>query len=122
MLNYMQNTVAPEKLARWLQALGHPNRVLIFDLLMEGVQCNCEIHERLGLSLSLISHHMRLLEEAELVTSERDPVDARWIYYSVNREALEHLTLALGDFLDATRIQPRQPCCGPSGCGAQPQP
>jgi ArsR family transcriptional regulator len=116
MLNYTQKAAELAQLAHWLQVLGHPNRLGIFDLLMEGVQCNCEIHERLGLSLSLISHHMRILEQAGLVLSERDAEDGRWIYYSVDREALGQLGEALQGFLDADRIKPRLPCCGPRSC------
>ena len=103
-------------LAAQLKALGHNKRLAIFDMLMEGVQCNCEIHDRLGLSWSLISHHMRVLEEAGLVKSERDSVDARWIYYSVDRAALGEVSSRLGRFLDVTRIQPRSPACGPGRC------
>jgi len=104
------------RLAAWLKALSHAKRLSIFDLLMEGVQCNCEIHDRLGLSLSLISHHMRILEEAGLVTSERDLEDARWIYYSIDEAALGELKGVLDRFLDAKRIQPRAPTCGPRRC------
>ena len=43
-------------------------------MLMEGVQCNCEIAERLGISLSLVSHHLRILREAGLVRGQRDPM------------------------------------------------
>ena len=64
-------------LLRKLKALSDPTRLAILDLLMEGVQCNCEIAERLDLSLSLISHHMRSLREAGLIEFEHDPLDAR---------------------------------------------
>ena len=113
MLNYRANT---GELTRVFRALGHPKRLLIFDLLMQGVQCNCEIAERLGYSLSLISHHMRVLEETGLIAGERDAQDARWVYYSVDERALAGLREQLGLFLDPGRIQPRAPCCGPKGC------
>jgi ArsR family transcriptional regulator len=104
------------ELAQTLKALSDPTRLSVFDMLMEGVQCNCEIAERLGLSLSLISHHVRILREAGLVQSERDPDDARWIYYSIDRQALGELNQALGHLLNVDRIQPRQPSCGPKEC------
>lgn len=112
------NDIAVElqSLAAKFKALSHPKRLGIFDMLMEGVHCNCEISERLDLSLSLVSHHMRILEEAGLVDSERDKEDARWIYYTINREALEALAHEIARFLDASRIKPRVPSCGPSGC------
>ena len=102
-----------QELVRYLKALSDPTRLSVFDMLMEGVQCNCEISDRLDLSLSLISHHTRVLREAGLVRSERDPDDARWIYYSVDRAALAALNEAIGHLLDPERIQPRMPACGP---------
>ena len=100
-------------LAKTLRVLADPRRLRILDLLMEGVQCNCEIAGRLGMSLSLISHHMRVLREARLVRGERDPEDARWIYYSVDQQVLARLNDQLGHLLDVRRIQPRVPACGP---------
>ena len=105
-----------QTLAQALKALSDPTRLSVFDMLMEGVQCNCEIAERLGLSLSLISHHMRILREIGLVQGERDPDDARWVYYSIDREALAELNEAIGHLLDVNRIQPRVPSCGPKKC------
>ena len=101
------------ELLRALKALANPIRLQVFDMLMEGVQCSCEISGRLGLAPNLISYHMRILEEAGLVESERDPDDARWIYYSVRRPALEALRRQLDAFLDPARIKPRVPNCGP---------
>jgi DNA-binding transcriptional ArsR family regulator len=126
MLNYMPLTtelpalegqnLPEEELARMLKALAEPSRLSIFNMLMEGVQCNCEIAERLGFSLSLISHHLRVLHEVDLVQSERDAQDARWIYHSVNRARLAQLDAAMRHLLDANRIQPRSPVCGPKSC------
>lgn len=107
-----------DRVAALARALGHPKRLAILDLLMQGVQCNCEIAAQLGLADNLISHHMRALQEAGLVTSERDPLDARWIYYAVDTAAVGAALAALGGFLDTSRIRPRTPACGPGGtCG-----
>lgn len=81
--------------------------------LMEGVQCNCELGESLDLPLNLISHHMGILRKASLVNIERDAVDARWIYFSVNESTLRALNAAFELFFDSGRIRPRQPYCGP---------
>ena len=105
-----------EELARVLKALADPSRLSIFNMLMEGVQCNCEIAERLGFSLSLISHHLRVLHDVGLVQSKRDDQDARWIYHSVNRQRLAQLDAAMRHLLDADRVQPRSPSCGPESC------
>jgi ArsR family transcriptional regulator, arsenate/arsenite/antimonite-responsive transcriptional repressor len=105
-----------ERLVSLLKALSDSRRLSIFNMLMEGVQCNCEIAERLDISLSLISYHLRILSEVGLVDSERDPDDGRWIYYSVNTRALAELRRAMAALLDEGRLRPRQPNCGPKGC------
>ncbi len=106
-----------EKQARLLKALSDPRRLKVFDMLMQGVQCNCEIAAQLGLSLSLVSHHLRILRQAGLVQRERDADDARWIYYSVDRQALTQLDQEMRHLLDVNRIQRRVPWCGPQAVG-----
>ena len=102
-----------QQLAEWLKVLAEPKRLLIFNLLMQGVQCNCELGEQLDMAPNLISHHLSVLRQAGLVEIERDALDGRWIYYSVNRAALNDLNAAFGTFFDPARIQPRRPTCGP---------
>ena len=102
-------------LLQQLKALANPKRLQILHLLMEGIHCNCEIGEALDMPPNLISHHMSILRNMGLVDVERDAVDARWIYFSVNATALAELNQAFGAFFDADRIQPRRPSCGPQG-------
>jgi len=96
-----------------LRVLGDPKRLAIFRLLLQGVQCNCEIGDNLNMPMNLISHHLKVLRNAGLVNTERDVRDARWIYYSVNRRAISELRGQLDGLLDVKRNQPRQPKCGP---------
>lgn len=112
---FIMDTAVIERLARQLKVLGEPNRLRIVALLREGVQCNCELGDALNMAPNLISHHLRILREVGLVDVERDAVDARWIYYSLNRAALAELTATLGAFLDPARIKERHPTCGPQG-------
>lgn len=102
-----------DKLAKRLKVLAEPRRLFIIHHLMEGVQCNCELGDVLQMAPNLISHHLGVLREAGLIDAERDPVDGRWIYYSVNREALDDLNQAFGAFFDPQRIKPRRQSCGP---------
>ncbi len=104
-----------QQLAEWLKVLAEPKRLLILNLLMAGVHCNCELGEFLDMTPSLISHHVRALREAGLVEMERDILDGRWIYYSVNENALQALNDTFGAFFSPARIQPRRPNCGPQG-------
>jgi ArsR family transcriptional regulator, arsenate/arsenite/antimonite-responsive transcriptional repressor len=115
MLDLNSPTVDLEALAGQLKVLAEPRRLHILHLLMEGVQCNCELGSELGMPPNLISHHLRVLREAGLVDMERDPNDARWIYYAINPDALAELNRKFGAFFDPSRIQERHPACGPMG-------
>jgi ArsR family transcriptional regulator, arsenate/arsenite/antimonite-responsive transcriptional repressor len=102
-----------QTLADRLKVLAEPKRLLILHLLMEGVQCNCELGDALQMAPNLISHHLSVLRQAGLVDIERDAVDARWIYYSINQATLNELNELFGVFFDPARIKPRRPTCGP---------
>ncbi len=96
------------------KALADPNRLRILDTLMQGVSCNGELNDRLGLPPNLLSHHLRVLKKAGLIASRRDVVDGRWIYYAVDQITVTQWRGWLNDFLNPARTQPR--ClCGPEG-------
>lgn len=96
-----------------LKAVAEPNRLKILDLIMGGVQCNCNLGDSLNMKPNLISHHISILEEAGFVTLERDLVDARWVYYSINKEELEEFIKLFAEFFDIKRVKPRMIQCGP---------
>ncbi|MCP5097893.1 MAG: winged helix-turn-helix transcriptional regulator, partial [Chloroflexi bacterium] len=87
-----------ENLTRQLKLIANPKRLQILHLLMEGVQCNCELGDALNMPINLISHHMGLLRKAGLVDVERDAVDARWVYFSINEQAMQDFNLAYSKF------------------------
>jgi ArsR family transcriptional regulator len=98
----------------FLKALAEPKRLRILAELMAGDSCNCELKDRLGMPPNLLSHHLRVLSEAGLVNSRKDTVDARWIYYTVDRATAARWQAWFSEFLDPARIQIR-PVCGPEG-------
>lgn len=102
------------EIATVLKALGEPNRLRIFAELMKGDTCNAELNEALGLPTNLLSHHLRVLSEAGLVSSRRDRIDGRWIYYSVDRGAAARWQKWFTAFLNPDRIRKRV-VCGPEG-------
>jgi ArsR family transcriptional regulator len=103
-----------EDVTALLKALADPNRLRVLDTLMKGVSCNGELNDRLGMPPNLLSHHLRVLKKAGLITSRRDAVDGRWIYYAVDHAAVAQWRGWFNTFLDPARTQPR--ClCGPEG-------
>ena len=64
---------------RQFSAMADRSRLLALRLLERRKElCACEIQAALGVSHATVSHHMSVLEEAGLVSSERR---GRWIYY-----------------------------------------
>jgi ArsR family transcriptional regulator len=83
-------------LARRFAALGDPVRLRLLSLLASspgGAVCACDLVEPVGKSQPTVSHHLKVLREAGLVTSERRGVN---IWYAVVPAALEVLRDALG--------------------------
>ncbi len=65
-----------------IKALGEHTRLKIVLLLCQEEMCVCEMMTRLGLSQSTVSHHLRILKQAELINHRRD---GKWVFYSLNR-------------------------------------
>jgi ArsR family transcriptional regulator len=64
---------------RVMKALSDPNRVRVLKLLENKALCVCEIQNVLGLAQPTVSSHMKILEDAGLVTKERQ---GTWMIYS----------------------------------------
>jgi ArsR family transcriptional regulator len=80
-----------ERLAAVAKALSEPLRVRIVDVLSRSAEpvCQCELIALYGIKQSLLSHHMRKLVDAGVVSVERRH---KWAYYSVSPAALKELT------------------------------
>ena len=66
-----------------LKALADANRLHILELLGSGEQCACVLLGNLDLSQPTLSHHMKILCDAGLVTSRKA---GKWIYYRDPRQ------------------------------------
>jgi len=80
-------TADAERLTADLTILAHPVRLQLLDVLLhnEGRVCVCDLEAAVPVKQPTVSHHLRLLRGAGLVTSERDGL---WAYYRVRRDAL----------------------------------
>ena len=94
-----------ERLARVFKALADPTRVRLLSMIAagpDGEACICNLTAPVGLSQPTVSHHMRQLADAGLVTREQR---GRWAYYRVVDEALTAVGTALAA-VTATRPRP----------------
>jgi ArsR family transcriptional regulator len=65
---------------RVMKALSDPNRVKMIKMLQRRVMCVCEIKEALGLAQSTASKHLKILEEAGLITYCKEGL---WVNYQL---------------------------------------
>jgi ArsR family transcriptional regulator len=83
------------ELARRFAALADPVRLRLLSLLAtdpRGAVCACDLVEPVGKSQPTVSHHLKLLRDAGLVTSEKRGVN---VWYAAVPAALEALRDAL---------------------------
>lgn len=84
-----------QRLAAMFKALGDPTRVRLLSLIAAhegGEACLCDLTEPVGLSQPTVSHHMKQLVGAGLVTREQR---GRWSYYAIVPDLLTTLSVAL---------------------------
>ena len=80
-----------ERMATVAKALGDPIRMQLVDVLRRhaGKVCVCELVPLFDLSQPTVSHHLKVLREAGIVSSERQGL---WAFYYVNPTSLEELS------------------------------
>lgn len=82
-------------LAVVLKAIADPARLRLLSLIgsrADGEACACDLTEPLGLSQPTVSHHLRTLVEAGLLTREKRGV---WAYYALVPGALDDVARVL---------------------------
>lgn len=77
-----------EDIAKKLKVISDPKRLRIIDMLSCDKLCACEILEKFDISQPTLSHDMRKLEEASLVTSWKDGKNT---YYSLDKASLDEI-------------------------------
>jgi ArsR family transcriptional regulator len=87
------------ELSRSFKALGDPVRLRLLSLIASqasGEACVCDLTDAFDVTGPTISHHLKVLREAGLITGERR---GTWVYYRADPDALRELS----DVLDAPR-------------------
>lgn len=75
--------------AKIFSALSDPLRLRLIDILSSTEQaCGKELAETLGISVALVSHHAKLLEDAGLIVRKKEGQFSR---FSLNRETLRRV-------------------------------
>ncbi|MDR1748526.1 MAG: metalloregulator ArsR/SmtB family transcription factor [Spirochaetaceae bacterium] len=70
-------------LADLFKTIGDSTRIRIISALLKEQLCVCDIAAVLGMSVSAVSHQLRILKQAKLVRSRRE---GKTVYYSLDDE------------------------------------
>jgi ArsR family transcriptional regulator len=73
------------RVVRICKALSDVNRLHIIQALTKGEQCACELLENLQITQPTLSHHMKILTEADLVVCRKE---GKWTYYALDCDVL----------------------------------
>lgn len=107
---YMTASVIPDQLrllgdsTRWriLEFLADP--ILSCSTRADGI-CGCDLETFLGVTQPTVSHHMKQLVEAGLVTADRK---GRWVFYELQPETFRKLAAALESIATAGDVATRE--------------
>jgi ArsR family transcriptional regulator, arsenate/arsenite/antimonite-responsive transcriptional repressor len=95
--------------ARLFHALSDETRLSILQRLRMGERCVCDLTDALDAAQSRLSFHLKVLKDAGLVTDRRE---GRWMYYTLNPDALAEV----GELVESMASAPstaerRNGCC-----------
>jgi ArsR family transcriptional regulator len=98
-----------QEVAGWFRALGDETRLKIIECVMESEQCVCDLTDLLSSKQSLLSFHLKTLKDAGILNDRRD---GRWVYYSLNPDAVAFLEQFLGKLKEhGHKPQAVRKCC-----------
>ncbi|MDY2986738.1 MAG: metalloregulator ArsR/SmtB family transcription factor [Peptoniphilus sp.] len=90
MKSYVENS-------KVFKAFCDPKRLAILDMLKQGEKCACVLLEKLDLTQSGLSYHMKILTEAGVVIGRQD---GKWTYYNLSEEGIETASRILLKMID----------------------
>lgn len=95
-LSEPMNRESAEGLARLLKAIADPARLQLLALIRAsdaGEVCACDFTEPLGLSQPTVSHHLKILTEAGLISREQR---GTWAWFSLVPERIAEVAAVFG--------------------------
>ena len=77
------------------RALGDETRLRLLELLTDGERTVGNLMDATALGQSLVSHHLRTLRQAGLVSTRRE---GRWVHYGILDAAVASVAQVVKDF------------------------
>ena len=89
------------------RALSDPIRLQVLETLGDRELCVCDLCEKLAVSQSKLSFHLKTLKQAHLIQSRQE---GRWIYYRLNLPQFALLEGYLTEYQRFASILPAKQC------------
>ena len=83
-----------KQIADTFKALSDEKRIDILQLLQNGEQCACVLLEKLNLTQSGLSYHMKILTNSQIIESRQE---GKWTYYKISEKQCSNLITLLKD-------------------------
>lgn len=100
-------TIKENKIAMYAKALSHPARIAILHLLLKKKACICgDIVEKLPLSQSTVSQHLKELKEAGLIKGD---IDGKKVCYCIDEAEWSNARQYFNQLFEAYRKTSK--CC-----------
>jgi ArsR family transcriptional regulator len=97
---------AASSVASTLKALSDPLRLRMLSAIASdprGESCVCDLADLADVSQPTVSHHLKVLKDVEVLTSERR---GTWVWYRINPQRRRAVTTLLDSFAPATVAAP----------------
>lgn len=104
-----------EREAQLLQALAHPVRLQILELLEGGELCTCEIEPHIALDQSTVSRHLQTLKRAGILAARKDGAKS---LYRLRDPRISRLQRLVGEFVTTQAREELAAITAPSAAGA----
>lgn len=85
-----------ERQAEVVQALAHPIRIAIADLLQRGERCVCDIAKHVGAERSNVSRHLAIMLKSGVVQTRKEGV---MVYYGLRTPCILNFLACASDVL-----------------------
>ena len=90
-----------KQIADTFKALSDEKRIDILQLLQDGEQCACVLLEKLNLTQSGLSYHMKILTNSQIIESRQE---GKWTYYKISEKQCHNISNLL---LEITQLKER---------------
>lgn len=97
-----------KRVAIMFKAFCDENRLHILELLRDGERCACDILEEIKITQPTLSHHMKILCDARVVSGRKE---GKWMHYSISDEGLGEVRSCLDYFAKHSDKTDEKPCC-----------